>query len=100
MEGRNLTLQSATPTSDSLLKTLLQRCSAGSPMKPLLLRPRSKLDQSLPLKLLRPLPASIDPHSWAGSGAIGRRHDGSVVPGVSADESGSDTFGEDGGHWD
>lgn len=81
-------------------KLVLQRCSAGLSMKTLLLRSRSELDQSPPLRLLRPLPASIDPHSWAGSGAIGRHHDGSVVPGVSADESGSDTFGEDCGHWD
>lgn len=64
----------------------------------LALRPRRELDQSPPLRLLRPLPTSIDPHSWAGSGAIGRHYDGSVVPGVAADESGFDTFGEDRGH--
>lgn len=69
-------------------------------MKSVLLRPRRELDQSPPLRFLRPLPTSIDPYSGAGSWAIGGRHDGSVVPGVSADESGLDTFGEDCRHWD
>lgn len=68
--------------------------------KPVPLRPGRELDQFSPHRLQRTLPRPIDLRFWAGSGTIDGRHEGSVAPGVPADEPGFDTVGKDCGHSD